>query len=149
MFPVIDKKRTGRRIRELMDARKITVLDVRASLALESTQSIYYWLNGRSLPSIDNLYALSQLLQVPMDDLVCGSGRRYGRQGGGRRPSGPAATRKQRGRRKAAEGGDPRMFFAKWDPASEKSWSWAFTPEPEPLACWGEAGLPYVSRLCA
>ena len=76
MFPVIDKKKTGRRIRELMNARKITVLDVREGLALESTQSIYYWLNGRSLPTIDNLYALSQLLQVPMDELICGSGRR-------------------------------------------------------------------------
>ncbi len=73
MFPVIDKKQTGKRIRELMDARNITVQDVRAGLGLESTQSVYYWLNGRSLPNIDNLYALSYLLQVPMDDMICGN----------------------------------------------------------------------------
>ena len=46
MFPVIDKKQTGKRIRELMDARNITVQDVRAGLGLESTQSVYYWLAG-------------------------------------------------------------------------------------------------------
>ena len=73
MFPVIDRIGTGRRIRQLMDARHITARDVQEHLALESVQGVYYWLNGRSLPTVDNLYALSQLLEVPMDAMICGS----------------------------------------------------------------------------
>ena len=73
MYPIIDKEKTGRRIRELMEERKISVKDVRDSLALESVQSVYYWINGRSIPTIDNLYALSQLLQVPIDGMICGN----------------------------------------------------------------------------
>ena len=73
MFPVIDRIGTGRRIRQLMDARHITARDVQEHLALESVQGVYYGLNGRSLPTVDNLYALSQLLEVPMDAMICGS----------------------------------------------------------------------------
>lgn len=73
MYPVIDKEETGRRIRELMEARNISVRDVRDCLSLESVQSVYYWLNGRNIPTIDNLYALSELLQVPIDAMICGN----------------------------------------------------------------------------
>lgn len=73
MYPMIDKERTGRRIRQLMKERGISVKDVRDFLALESVQSVYYWMSGRSIPSIDNLYALSVLLQVPIDDMLCGN----------------------------------------------------------------------------
>ena len=44
MFPVIDRIGTGRRIRQLMDARHITARDVQEHLALESVQGVYYWL---------------------------------------------------------------------------------------------------------
>lgn len=35
-----------------------------------------YWLDGKSMPALENLYALSQLLRVPMDLMVCGN-RQY------------------------------------------------------------------------
>ena len=73
MYPVIDKRETGINIRRIMDHHKLTVKDVQQFLGLGSAQSIYHWLNGISLPTIDNLYALSELFQVPMDDLICGS----------------------------------------------------------------------------
>lgn len=56
-----------------MDRRGITVKDVTKYLGLSSVQSVYHWLNGLTMPTIDNLYALSELLQVPIDDIVCGS----------------------------------------------------------------------------
>ena len=34
----------------------------------------YHWLDGQSLPSLDNLYALSKILGVPMDRLIIGTG---------------------------------------------------------------------------
>ena len=44
-----------------MDQHKLTVKAVQQFLGLGSAQSIYHWLNGISLPTIDNLYALSEL----------------------------------------------------------------------------------------
>ena len=76
MTPVIDKAKTGRQIKTMMKMRHVTVEDVRAGLSLGCVQSVYHWMDGKSMPTIDNLYALSELLQVPMDMLVVGN-RRY------------------------------------------------------------------------
>lgn len=73
MFPVIDKRKTGIRLRRLMDERKLSVKDVQQFLGLGSVQSVYHWLNGKSMPTIDNLYAMSELFQVPIDDMVVGN----------------------------------------------------------------------------
>lgn len=73
MLPVIDKKKTGINLRLMMDERGLTVKDIQQYLKLGSIQSVYHWLNGISLPTVDNLYALSYLFQVPVDDLLCGT----------------------------------------------------------------------------
>ena len=75
MFPVIDKRKTGIHLRKLMDERDLSVKDVQQFLGLGSVQSVYHWLNGKSMPTIDNLYALSDLFQLPIDDMVCGNRR--------------------------------------------------------------------------
>ena len=76
MIPVIDKKKTGIHLRRLMDERGLSVKDVQQYLGLGSVQSVYHWLNGLSMPTIDNMYALSELFQMPVDDMLCGN-RRY------------------------------------------------------------------------
>ena len=76
MIPVIDKKKIGIHLRRLMDERGLSVKDVQQYLGLGSVQSVYHWLNGLSMPTIDNLYALSELFQIPVDDMLCGN-RRY------------------------------------------------------------------------
>lgn len=73
MAPVIDKQKTGEQIRKFMNLRGFTVQDVKRHLSLGCVQSVYHWLDGQSAPSLDNLYALSELLRVPMDLLVCGN----------------------------------------------------------------------------
>ena len=73
MLPVIDKKKTGINLRRIMDERGLTVKDVQQYLGLGSVQSV---LNGLSMPTVDNLYALSYLFQVPVDDMICGNRRR-------------------------------------------------------------------------
>lgn len=73
IYPVIDKKATGQRIRRRMDAMGISVRDIQNFLGLSCVQSIYHWLDGTSLPTVDNMYALSDLLQVPIDTLLVGS----------------------------------------------------------------------------
>ena len=76
MTIAIDKVRTGQQIRLLMEKRGVTVRDVKNALSPACVQSVYHWLDGQSMPTLDNLYALSDLLKVPMDMLVCGN-RRY------------------------------------------------------------------------
>ena len=77
-YPVIDKVQTGKRIRQLMEQHSLSVKDIKDYLSLASVQGIYLWLNGTTIPSVDNLYALSELFQVPMDDLICGSRKPVG-----------------------------------------------------------------------
>lgn len=73
MFPTINLRETGINLRRIMDKRGIKAKDVQKYLNLSSIQSIYNWTNGLNMPTIDNLYALSQLLQVPIDEIVCGN----------------------------------------------------------------------------
>ena len=73
MTIAIDKVRTGQQIRLLMEKCGVTVRDVKNALSLACVQSVYHWLDGSSMPTIDNLYALSELLQVPIDDMLCGN----------------------------------------------------------------------------
>ena len=76
MLPVIDKKKTGIHLRRIMDERGLSVKDIQQYLGLGSVQSVYHWLNGLSMPTIDNLYALSDLFQIPVDDMLCGNRRK-------------------------------------------------------------------------
>ena len=73
MHPIIDKRKTGINLQRIMDKRNISVKDVQNYLELNCVQSVYHWLNGISLPSVDNLYALSELFEVPVDALLCGN----------------------------------------------------------------------------
>lgn len=73
MFPKVDLKKTGLNLHKIMNERGITAKDVQKYLNLASVQSVYYWWNGINMPTIDNLYALSQLLRVPIDSIVCGN----------------------------------------------------------------------------
>lgn len=75
MIPTINVKETGVNLHEIMDKRGITAKDVQEYLNLASVQSVYYWWNGTNMPTIDNLYALSQLLRVPIDAIVRGNGK--------------------------------------------------------------------------
>ncbi len=73
MFPLINKRETGIRLRQIMDRLGISARDVQEYLGLGCVQSVYRWLDGHSMPTVDNLYALSELFQMPMDEIVCGN----------------------------------------------------------------------------
>lgn len=72
-YPVIDMKRTGQNIKEIMQRRGMTVKNVQEFLELGAPQSIYHWLDGRNMPTIDNLYALSELFRLPVDAILKGN----------------------------------------------------------------------------
>ena len=61
-FPVIDPAATGRTIMRLRLEQVF--------FGFEEPQAIYKWQSGKSLPTVDNLYALSALLDVRMDEIL-------------------------------------------------------------------------------
>ena len=73
MFPTINLKETGVNLRRIMDKRGITPKDIKEFLNLGSIQTVYNWCNGQNLPTVDNLYALSQLLRVSIDEIIRGN----------------------------------------------------------------------------
>ena len=73
MFPTINLKETGINLQRIMDKRGITRKDIKEFLNLGSIQTVYNWCNGLNMPTVDNLYALSQLFQVPIDEIICGN----------------------------------------------------------------------------
>lgn len=72
-MPIIDMTETGKRIHLYMRIRGISARDIQEYLHLACVQSVYKWLNGLSIPTTDNLYALSGLFHVQMDSLVVGN----------------------------------------------------------------------------
>ncbi len=64
---------TGQNIQSRMLQNGLTVRDIQKHLGLATPQSVYHWFHGRSLPTVDNLYALSELFHVPVDEMLCGN----------------------------------------------------------------------------
>jgi transcriptional regulator with XRE-family HTH domain len=71
-FPCIDPVATGARIKELRLKMQLSVRDISRFMGFEEPQAVYKWQRGESLPTIDNLYALSRLFNTPMDNIVRG-----------------------------------------------------------------------------
>ena len=69
-IPRIDLKASSQNIRRFMDGKGLTVIQVQRALHLTCPQTVYKWLYGQSLPTIDNLVALASLLDVTIDDIV-------------------------------------------------------------------------------
>lgn len=69
-YPVIDVNQTGEWLRYLCKRKNITVAEIQEKLQIASNQAIYAWFNGKTLPSINNLYALSELMKITMNDMV-------------------------------------------------------------------------------
>jgi transcriptional regulator with XRE-family HTH domain len=69
-YPAIDIAATGENIRSLMAERGFGPVSICAQFGIGSLQTVYNWMNGRNLPSIDHLYDLSMLLAVPIDDII-------------------------------------------------------------------------------
>ena len=69
-YPVINLVESGKIIKEMMKIRGISVRDLKEYLGFNNTNSIYKWLRGDSLPNLENMYALSELLGVSVNDLL-------------------------------------------------------------------------------
>lgn len=69
-FPVIDMVATGRKIQQLREESGLTVRDLQRFFGFEEPSAIYHWQNGKNLPTVDNLCALSKIFGVSMDEII-------------------------------------------------------------------------------
>lgn len=69
-FPTIDLKATGENIVRLRKNRGLSVKELQQYFGFEQPQAIYKWQWGECLPSVDNLFALSRILDVPMQEIL-------------------------------------------------------------------------------
>ena len=76
----LDAVQTGRKIENAIKQSGYSIRELQEMLGLSCPQPIYRWIRGCTLPSIDNLYMLSRILKVPMDELLVpsGNGKRPG-----------------------------------------------------------------------
>lgn len=66
----LDMVMTGAVLNHMIRKRGYTISEIQKELNLSYPQSIYRWLSGQIMPSVDNLYKLSVILKVHMEDLL-------------------------------------------------------------------------------
>ena len=70
IFPIIDPIATGHNTVRLRKECCLFVKDMQKWFGFAEPRAIYKWQNGETLPSVDNLYALGTLLNVPMEQIL-------------------------------------------------------------------------------
>lgn len=69
-IPVINPTQTGKSIYRLKNEQGYTAKDLQQACELACVQTVYFWLQGRKIPSIDNLVILAFLFRVSIDDIL-------------------------------------------------------------------------------
>jgi len=72
-YPTIDVKATGARIKELRKECGFTIREVSEYMGFTTDQAVCKWQRGESLPTVDNLFALSRILCASMEDILVGN----------------------------------------------------------------------------
>jgi transcriptional regulator with XRE-family HTH domain len=70
-YPVLDPVATGKRIKELRKQNNLKVREVSEYMGFESEQAVFKWQRGDSMPTLDNMLALSHLFNTTIDDILC------------------------------------------------------------------------------
>lgn len=66
----VDLCKTGKNIRDLCEKNGLTIQDLQKYLNLACPQSIYRWLRGEALPTVDHLLRMSKVFHVPMEEIL-------------------------------------------------------------------------------
>lgn len=74
MIPAIDLLATGKNIQRLRKQAKIPVSRLADKMGI-TIMSVYKWQKCNCLPSLDNLVALSSILNVSMDEIIVINGK--------------------------------------------------------------------------
>ncbi|MDE7324225.1 MAG: helix-turn-helix domain-containing protein [Lachnospiraceae bacterium] len=66
----LDMRMTGKVIKNMITKRGFSIREIQQKLNLSCPQPVYRWMSGQTMPSLDNLYMLSSILGMHMEDLL-------------------------------------------------------------------------------
>ena len=72
--PEYDMKLIGRNLKRLRESKRLSVDEVRKYLCLGSVQAVYKYEKGVSCPPADTMFALMELYEADLEDIVGGHG---------------------------------------------------------------------------
>lgn len=66
----IDMERTGKNIEQKIKERGYSIQEIMAITGVSTPQAVYKWYSGKSIPTIETLIVLSEVLEVGITDLL-------------------------------------------------------------------------------
>lgn len=69
-IPVINMAATGSNIKALIKAIGLKVTEIQTIYGFNTPQSIFKWMRGETMPSLDNLIVLAHILNVTIDRII-------------------------------------------------------------------------------
>lgn len=69
-FPVVNMEWTGQNIASLRRQHGMSVRQLQDMMGFSTPQAIYKWQRDETLPTVDNLVALSAIFAVPIDAIL-------------------------------------------------------------------------------
>ena len=69
-MPVIDMVATGENIDRMRREQGMSVKDIQEFFGLGTVNTVYTWIRGKKLPSIDNLVLLADMFGTTIDDIL-------------------------------------------------------------------------------
>ncbi len=65
----LNKSTVSHNIRRMVSKSGFTIENIATELEV-SERLIYYWLNGKRTPALENIYGLSQLFNISMESIL-------------------------------------------------------------------------------
>lgn len=69
-IPMVNMAATGANIKALIKANGLKISDIQNKCGFNTPQSIFKWMRGDAIPSIDNLVILAYILNVTIDEII-------------------------------------------------------------------------------
>ena len=66
----INMTKTGNNISRLRKEKGVTVRQIQETMGFNTPQAIYKWQSGATLPSLENLVVLAELLETTINEIV-------------------------------------------------------------------------------
>ena len=69
LYRALDAEAMGKLLKLKLRLKKISARDVARALSI-STQTVYKWTSGSTIPSLENMVQLSAILEEPIESLI-------------------------------------------------------------------------------
>lgn len=69
-LPIINLVATGHNINQKRLAAGLEVKDIQQACGFSTPNTVYKWIHGQNLPTVDNFIILASLLDVSIDDIL-------------------------------------------------------------------------------